>query len=111
MIEYLACPYHHDNPFIKQERFLQSCIVAAKLIDQGRIIFSPISHSHPISQFTKENNHELWLRQDTPFLWVADRLLVLKLDGWRESRGVAFEVSHFKTNGKPIEWLEPEDYL
>ena len=111
MIEYLACPYHHDNPFIKQERFIQSCIVAAKLIDQGRIIFSPISHSHPISQFTKENNHDLWLWQDTPFLRVADKLLILKLDGWNESKGIAEELTYFMATGKPIEWLEPEDYL
>ena len=48
-IAYLATPYTDKDPLVKQERFQKVNKVAAKLIERGEIIFSPISHTHPIA--------------------------------------------------------------
>ena len=71
---YLAIPYSY-NP---EESFRIANEVAAELMEEGYVVFSPISHSHPICHFVKEENkisHEFWLRQDKTWLelcnWVV----------------------------------------
>ena len=49
MIIYLASPYTHPNFNVELERFETICIVAARLMRDGVLVFSPIAHTHPIS--------------------------------------------------------------
>jgi len=94
---YLACPYsvrasgHNDR--WEAQRFECANIAAMRLIKQGFIVFSPISHSHPISltQPDSENTHELWLGQDYEFLEWCDVVLQLEVPGADDSHGVARE--------------------
>ena len=47
-IIYLAAPYSHPDPGVRERRFRAINRAAAALIAEGRIVFSPISMSHPI---------------------------------------------------------------
>ena len=90
---YLACPYSHPDPMVRQQRFDMVCQKAAELMEQGYCVFSPISHSHPISKYTTAdaNNYSFCLKQDMAWLMVCDEFHILCLPGWEESIGVKIE--------------------
>jgi len=108
---YLACPYSHDDYAIRVKRFNAVCRAAARLIREGEpMVFSPISHSHPISEHGLPTNWEFWEPCDRAYLSCCHKLIVLKLDGWRESRGVTAEIEIASEMGIPVEYLEA-DYV
>ena len=55
---YLAGPYSHKDPLIREQRFKMLNKYAAHLMRQGHIVYSPISMSHPIAV---DNDLCLWL--------------------------------------------------
>lgn len=110
-ITYLAVPYSHPDSKVKEDRFIKVNKVAARLMAQNHIIFSPISHSHPIAIEGKTNTDwSYWVNFDTAFLKCSKKLIVLKLEGWETSVGVAGELKIAKELGIPIEFIE-EDQL
>lgn len=75
-------------------------------IGNGGVVFSPISHSHPIEIESKEvNDHHFWARQDDWFEVNASRVAVLMIDGWETSRGVQREIRMAEERGLPVEYL------
>lgn len=104
---YLASPYTHPDPAVRQERFEAACRAAAALMRRGRICFSPIAHSHPLCQYGLPGDWEFWQRQDLEFLAACDEVVVLKLDGWQHSRGIQAEIAAARALGKPVGFLEP----
>jgi len=113
MLVYLATPYSHKEPFVRHERFEKVNEVAARLMEDGYAVFSPISHSHPIEQHmtADQQSWEFWERQDVPILKACDQLFVLMLDGWKESVGVRAEIEKANELNLPIFYLDPEKYL
>ena len=110
MLTYLAIPYSHHDPAIRQLRFDQVNRVAARLINEGHLIFSPISHSHHIAaEHGLHCGWEFWRRHDEFFLAVSSRLLILKLDGWDKSMGVMAEIAFAEKCGIDIEFMEYEE--
>jgi len=105
---YLASPYSHPDPAIRQARYQAACRAAAWLIGQGHLVFSPIAHSHGIAQQGLPGDWEFWQRHDRRMLEACDRLVVLTLPGWRESRGVQAEVAIARKLGKPVGYLAPD---
>ena len=103
---YLASPYTSDDPDEQRLRYYHACRAAAKLMEQGHVVFSPIAHSHGIARFVKDHDHDFWMEQDLTFLTYADKLVVLTLPGWEHSRGVKQEVEFAKQLGMPIEYME-----
>ena len=101
---YLATPYSHEDKMLHSIRFEQVSAKAAQLMEAGYKVFSPISHSHPISTYCKpENNtHDFWLRQDFWILELCDEMHILCLDGWRTSKGVDAEIVKANELGIPI---------
>lgn len=107
---YLASPYSHANPAVKENRFDEVCRIAGRLMRDGHCVFSPIAHSHSVElQFDGGGveGHDFWLRQDFAILRHAEKLVVLKLYGWEESRGIAAEIDFATRIGIPVEYLEP----
>jgi hypothetical protein len=108
--EYLASPYSHPDPEVKADRFVEACRVAGELMKAGRLIFSPIAHSHPIEQYFvdgKAEGHVFWLEQDFALLRHAAKLLVLRLPGWEQSKGVKAEIDAAEAIGIPVHYLDP----
>jgi len=102
---YLASPYSHLDPAVRQKRFEAVCQVAADLIRQGYVVFSPIAHSHVIAQHGLPTNWEFWEEQDRQFIAACDQVWVLMIDGWEQSRGIHAELTLAKQLGKPIRFL------
>jgi hypothetical protein len=48
---------------------------------------------------------------DQPFMEMCDRIIVLQLQGWRQSKGVEKEISYFwNQRGIKAEFMHPAGY-
>jgi len=87
-----------------------AAIVASRLIRDGVYVFSPIVHNHPIAEMEHlPGGFDYWADFDQEMLRRCDRLIVLKLDGWRESTGVQAEIKVAMRLGLEIEYMEASD--
>ena len=105
---YLASPYSHDDPAIREQHFQAVCRETAELMRRGNVVFSPIVHGHPLVGHGLPTDWPFWERFDREHLRRCDELVVLTLDGWRESVGVAAEIRIADELGTPIRYLAPE---
>jgi len=105
---YVASPYSHPDPDVQELRWRAVCAYVAMLMREGYHAFSPVCHSHPIAKAGGlPGDWQFWQDQDLAFLGVCDKVHVLKLDGWRESRGVAAEVEAAEAMGLPVYHVQP----
>jgi nucleoside 2-deoxyribosyltransferase len=104
---YLASPYSHPDAIVRERRFRAACSAAARLIRSGEIVFSPVAHCHAIALCGVPTDWRFWERHDRRFLEFCDEVVVLMLDGWRESVGVQAEIEIAEELGKPVRYLEP----
>lgn len=103
---YLACPYSHDDPEVRRMRFDAANTMAAILLKKGDMVFSPLSHTHPILCDKKaegiSHGWDFWAEFDTKILSVCRILYVIMIDGWKQSKGVIAEIGIAKGLGLPI---------
>ena len=101
---YLAGPYSHKDKSVREHRVEQINRKAAELMMDGNFVFSPLSHSHPISQYCRVDpcDQTFWLKQDLWILDICDEMHILCLDGWSKSRGIAQELICAKRLGMEI---------
>jgi hypothetical protein len=105
---YLAVPYSHQDAGVRHSRFEAVNKVAADLMRKGLHIFSPISHTHPIALAGElPLGWEFWEAFDRAYLTHCHKIIVLKLDGWKESKGVTAELKIAEELGLDIEYMEP----
>lgn len=90
---YLACPYSHPDPEERERRVDLVDKKAAELMMAGNLVFSPLSHSHPISKHCSVDpcDNDFWLKQDLWILDICDEFHILCLDGWDTSKGIDIE--------------------
>jgi len=111
-IEYLAIPYSDPDPEVMDYRAEISDIVCADLMNQGRVIFAPISSCHHIAKkYTLPRDWEFWKNIDEQFVKASKTLLVVALDGWENSTGVTAERKIAEDAGIPVELIDPKPYL
>lgn len=111
---YLACPYSDPDPRVMAERFNTINRIAVALMTEGHVVFSPISHSHPIALSVPGGlpaTWDFWKEQDMPFLHWADELHVAPLPGWMQSVGVRAEILAAGRANKTIKYLDLQKYL
>ena len=107
---YLASPYSHPEPEVREFRFKEACRVAGNMMRRGKKVFSPIAHSHSIEQCFEAGGmegHRFWLDQDFAVLRHCHELHVLRLDGWEASKGIAAEVEFAAHIGIPVFYVDP----
>lgn len=113
-IVYLASPYSKGNSQTRLARFNAVTHVAAKMIKDGSIVFSPITMTHPIDLILSTENSVLdsnfWVRFDENFMRHCGIFRILTLPGWEISRGVQRETEYFLSNGIRPEFLSPAEY-
>ena len=102
---YLASPYSDPDPAVREQRFQAACKAAAWMMRESQMVFSPIAHSHPIAQYGRSLDWAFWKRYDQAHLANCSAVGVLKLDGWRESRGVQAEVALARGMGLPVSFM------
>jgi hypothetical protein len=116
MIKYLAIPYSYKvedlslKMTIEKLRFDISNCVASILMKRGEIIFSPISHTHPMVEYGLPTDWEYWKTQDVAFLDVCGAFYVVTLIGWDKSTGVKNEISHMHKRGIEVVYIDPKDF-
>jgi hypothetical protein len=109
---YLASPYSHPDKIIEQARFEIVCQVAAKMMAEGKYVLSPIAHTHPIALAGKlPGNWEYWEGYDRTLIKCCQKLIVVRISGWRESKGVQAEIKIAQELGIPVEYLDSAEYL
>lgn len=110
---YLAIPY----TFNSELSFEIANRVSAVLMDKDTVVFSPISHSHPIADYMDEGlrySQEFWMNQDLTLLSLAKEmcLVVIGKNGEKlieESKGCQSEIKFAQENNIPIKriYYEP----
>ena len=111
---YLAVPYSHKDPVVRMHRYHAVCLAAAKLMEMGYVIFSPITHTIPIESYVKEDmklDHSFWMEQDLPILAKAAGLFILTLPGWKTSSGVQEEIEFAQEHHIPYQCVSYKDCL
>ena len=105
---YLATPYSHPDPDIRENRYLVVTRVAAELMNNGYHIYSPITHSHPIALAGElPTSWEFWEQYDRTMLSVCTEMIVLRLVGWNQSVGIKAEISLAESMGLIISYMDP----
>ena len=102
---YLAAPYTSPDPEVSRDRVEIASIIAASLMREGYTTFSPITHGHNIADHLPAKlaaSHEFWMHQCLPILANCDWLIIVPLEGWRESKGIAEEIAFAQASRKPI---------
>ena len=107
---YLASPYSHPEPLVREARFDAACRATADLIHAGRAVFSPIVHGHPLVRFGLPTDWSFWERFDEEYLRRCDEVVVLQINGWRESESVRAEIEFAAALGKRVEFLAMENW-
>jgi hypothetical protein len=106
---YLASPYSHKDPVVKELRFRSAARIGAKMMAAGKYIFSPISHTHPIALAGKlPGEWQFWEGYDRVMIKCCQRLTVAKIDGWETSTGVQAEIKIADELGIPVDYVESD---
>jgi len=103
------------SPYTKYEKGLYAAFreisrIAAELAKRGISAYSPIAYSHllAVQGGISPTSHNFWMSYDKPFMRASGALLVAKMEGWSESKGVQEEILIFRALEKPIFYLSPE---
>jgi len=109
-IVYLAVPYSHADPLVMEARYRAVTHAAGRLLAQGRHVFSPITHTHPIKVAAGQVDlWDSWAAYDTAVMTnLCSSMVVLCLKGWRTSTGVRAERQLARSLGLPISYLLPQ---
>lgn len=106
---YLACPYTSDDLSLREFRVQRANETAAALMAEGKLVFSPLSHSHPIAtQCDLPVDFHYWQEWNKAMISRCDALYVLELDGWQDSKGVVWEIEFAQSMKIPVIRLNRE---
>jgi Domain of unknown function (DUF1937) len=105
---YLASPYSHPNLRERAVRFDAACRAAAGLIRTGQPVFAPVVQGHALIGYGIPSDWTFWEPLARQYLARCDQVLVLQLDGWRESEGVQAELELAAELGKRVDYLDAE---
>jgi hypothetical protein len=106
---YLASPYSHPDPDVREARYRAACLATASLLRAGQLVFSPIAYSHWTAEHGLPCTWSFWAMFDRWFLEHCDEVVVLMLDGWKASVGVQAEIRIARELGKPVRYISPGD--
>lgn len=110
---YLASPYAHEQSAVMEQRYRSAVEAVGALLTAGLAVFSPIAHNHHVNVACKMAHEDgasrwaFWKRFDLLMIDRSDAVIVLRINGWRESRGVTAEIEHAHRTGKPVYYFDP----
>lgn len=106
---YVGTPYS-KYPGGIEKAFIDACKLTGDLLKLGLRVYSPIAHTHPIAINSGLDplDHNIWLPFDAAIMEKADAMIVAKMDGWSQSKGIDHEIDVFLKAGKPIYHLDPK---
>ena len=103
---YLASPYSHPDQKVVNWRYAKAMEAKVWLLHQGWIIYSPIVSCHQVAvNYALPTDANFWNRMNFGLLAPAEGLIVLEIDGWKESKGLYGELEFALLRGKPVKGL------
>ena len=104
---YLASPYTHENHKVMKERVEAVTDATMALLKRGLFVFSPVVATAQLE--SRGEPKEGWYRYCLWLLGHFEKLWVLKLDGWDESRGIQLELAFAMGKGIQTQYIEKDD--
>lgn len=107
---YLASPYTHKDIRVRKIRAERATMAAIDLLHQQVFVFAPIPYNAPWEQYDRKirGDWKFWSKFDKAFIDRCDAVLVLTLDGWKQSVGVQAEIRYAKRQKKPILYISEQ---
>lgn len=114
-MQYLSCPYSSGSRLILEAIVRLATIIAGRLIKEGRIVYSPLTHSHPINEVMEGRiSWETWLQYDEYIIEnCCKKVSVIRIPGWETSKGVTREIRFAKSHGIEVDFIDatPEELV
>lgn len=104
---YLAAPYTHRSTKIMDSRADQIAKKTAELMNEGMLIYSPITSTHQLAKdFKMPQDFIFWQELNHSLIDWAHEVWVFRITGWEKSKGVADEIKYAIETGKPINYID-----
>ncbi len=101
---YLASPYTHTSKLIEEFRYNLLCLAVKEFLMKGNVVISPIVHCHPVSiKHSLPGDFMFWKRYNLQLLKKCDKLLIVQIPGWYQSKGINYEVIYATNKGIPYD--------
>ena len=106
-----CCTPYSLYPAGQEAAFIAAAQYAAFMLAEGLCVYSPIAHSHTLATYSNLDplDHRIWMRNDRAMIDAAAGAVVIMMNGWQESRGIAEEVTAFVAAGKPVVYASVAD--
>lgn len=106
---YLAQPYSHPDPLVRQRRYNAGLEIAAHYTKLEFLIYSPIVHYHEMAnRYRMPTDFSFWRELNFGVLERCDEIWILPIKGWDESLGLAAERKFAAKNHKQITILHED---
>lgn len=102
---YLASPYSHPSPAVREARFLAARAMTIFALRQGHAVFSPIVYGKDM-ETQLGTDHLSWKPLNDAMLEASARMWVLRLYGWEKSKGVTYEIALAEKLGKRVTYID-----
>lgn len=88
---YLATPYQ-SHPEGMTEAYKVAAITAARMIERGVMVYSPIAHGHPIATLGGlGRGSDVWGGINDAVMTACLGVVIAEMPGWDKSPGIADE--------------------
>lgn len=105
---YLASPYSHPSPWIRERRYLEAMECMTFYLKQGHAVYSPIVHCHELAKIADlPRDAGFWESYNFKMLAASRELWILLIDGWQDSKGCKAEMAEAERLGILISHVNP----
>lgn len=105
---YLCTPYS-SHPRGQDAAHDEAVAASILCIKAGISVFCPIAHSHEMAKRGGiGGGFETWQEFDKAMIRASRGVIVVEMDGWRESTGIKAEIDYAKRLDKPVLFMPPE---
>lgn len=102
---YVASPYYNPSSEVIQERMEKIYKFIGEYIKLGIHVITPLFMHEVAVRHNLDGTYAFWDKYCLDLLKRCDKMIVLCLDGWKESRGVNAEIEFCEANNIPIEYI------
>lgn len=103
---YLASPYSHPDPFVREERYLRAMRACIYFLRTEQHVYSPIVHCHELAKIgALPTDSDFWLSYNFTMLASAVKLVILRIEGYDISLGISREKAKAEALKIPVEYL------
>ena len=91
---------------MKEERYLRALKATQYLLSQRRWVYSPIVHCHELAKIGGlPGDFEFWKDYNFAVIAACDLFMILRIEGWDASKGVAQEKLEAERLGIKVDYL------